>query len=165
MKHLDNNEPKDNDDLDNKLERILSDLVMDIRVAENLGKTVDEMLVPSDKAKAAITKQIIQAEKAKDNAYWERNQLVAYLASEYESHMVRHPDSDKEWEDDWRWIVCIHTPAGQMTWHIHDSECTKPFGFLLVEPDAEHWDGHTTEEKYARLAALQNELKKEENDG
>ena len=68
MKHLDNNEPKDNDDLDNKLERILSDLVMDIRVAENLGKTVDEMLVPSDKAKAAITKQIIQAEAEADTA-------------------------------------------------------------------------------------------------
>lgn len=105
-----------------------------------------------------LVKEAVLAEKsAKDTAYWERNQLVANLARQYESHMVRHPDSDKEWEDDWRWIVCIHTPAGQMTWHIKDEEATSAFGFLPVEPDAEHWDGHTTEEKYNRLLALKSE--------
>lgn len=98
-------------------------------------------------------------EEAKDNAYWERNQLVADLARQFDSHMVRHPDSDTSWEDDWRYIICIHTPAGQMTWHIHDNEATSTFGFVEVDPAGEHWDGHTTEEKYERLRKLRQENK------
>lgn len=95
--------------------------------------------------------------ESKDNAYWERMQLVAFLSHLYEAHLCRHPDEDKTWEDDWRWIVCIHTPAGQMTWHMHDSHL-EYFGHLAKKSEAmgndNHWDGHTTEEKYDRLKAL-----------
>jgi hypothetical protein len=94
----------------------------------------------------------LQAEKAsKDNAYTERNRLVAFLSSLYFSHRVRHPDSDTNWENDWRWIVCIHTPKGQMTWHIHDSHLPM---FEHLEVGEDHWDGHSMEDKYLRLEAL-----------
>lgn len=87
----------------------------------------------------------------KDHAYWERNQLVALLSHIFPSHLCLHPQEDKEWESDWRNIVCIHTPAGQACWHIHDSE--KPdFEHLPIAEN--HWDGHTTEEKYARLRRI-----------
>jgi len=85
--------------------------------------------------------------KAKDNAYWERNQLVAALSKIFPAHLAKHPESDTEWEADWRTIVVVYLPHAatslgskirdsrlsfitigksepliQMTWHIHDSE-------------------------------------------
>jgi len=43
-------------------------------------------------------------------------------------------------------------PTGQMTWHIHDSEL--PMFDHLGRASVNTWDGHTTEEKYERLAEL-----------
>lgn len=90
--------------------------------------------------------------KAKDGAYSERNNLVAALSKLFPASLERHEESDKSWEDDWRWIVFINLPTGQVSWHIHDSELP---GFNhLHRICGRVWDGHTTEEKYARLAAL-----------
>jgi hypothetical protein len=92
--------------------------------------------------------------QAKDAAYEERDRLVCALSKLWPAHLARHSDSDTTWEDDWRWIVCIHSPVGQLTWHIHDAE--RPwFDYLDVREG--DWDGHTTEDKYARLAALLRE--------
>ena len=88
-----------------------------------------------------------------DLAYSERNELVAFVSKLYPSHLTTHPDED-EWEDDWRWIVCVHSPAGQLSLHIHDSELSK-FDHLLNA--ANHWDGHTSEVKYSRLRQLPKE--------
>jgi len=89
-------------------------------------------------------------ERAKDQAFRERNRLIALLAHLYPSCLERHPEDDTEWEDDWRWIVFIHHPEGQLSWHIHDSELPLfdhvPRGIGNVK-----WDGHTIEEKYARI--------------
>ena len=105
-----------------------------------------------------ITIQRLQArverlEEAKNTAYSERQKMVQALTFIFPAHMKRHPDSDTEWENDWRNIVCVHGPAGQMTWHIHDSEAHM-FGHLNRKPDhfaACEYDGHTTDEKYRRL--------------
>ena len=94
-----------------------------------------------------------EEKKSKDNAYSERNKLVQFLSLLYPAHMKRHPEDDTDWEDDWRNIVCIHSPMGQLTWHIHDSEASM-FSHLNRAPDPFadcEWDGHTTEEKYSRL--------------
>jgi hypothetical protein len=93
--------------------------------------------------------QINNLKEEKNNAYWERNQLVVFLSKFYKSHLSLHPEEDEYWEDDWRNLVCVHLPTGQASWHIHDSE-VKYFAHLPYEPN--HWDGHTTEEKYKRLA-------------
>jgi hypothetical protein len=82
--------------------------------------------------------------------YHERNMLVAYLATCYPAHLARHPEQEP-WDDDWRWLVCVHTPAGQMTWHIHDSEYPL---FRWLPAQGNDWDGHTTEEKYTCLLGL-----------
>jgi hypothetical protein len=92
------------------------------------------------------------AVEAKDAVYAERNRLVAALSKLLPSHLARHPDTDTSWEDDWRWIVVVNVPAGQMTWHIHDSE-REMFNHLDVRADFA-WDGHTTDEKYRRLGLL-----------
>lgn len=90
---------------------------------------------------------------AKDTAYSERNKLVHLLSSIYPSWLAAHPESDKDWDPDWRWIVFIQLPTGQCSWHIHISEATM-FSHLRCGPvmPNECWDGHTTEEKYARVA-------------
>lgn len=85
----------------------------------------------------------------KDAAYAERNRLVAALSKCFPAHLYRHEGA--EWEDDWRIVVCVHLPTGQATWHIHDSEVVL---FEHLPMTKSHWDGHTTEEKYVRLAAL-----------
>ncbi|MCK9513700.1 MAG: hypothetical protein M0R28_21085 [Pigmentiphaga sp.] len=88
----------------------------------------------------------------KDLAYTERNQLVAALTKLFPASLERHPEADTEWEDDWRWIVFIDLPAGQASWHIHDSELEN-FEHLPKNVGRK-WDGHTTAEKYTRLAKL-----------
>ena len=98
-----------------------------------------------------LIEKLQSLENQKNNAYAERNELIAFMTTLYDSHLCRHPDSDKEWEDEWRWIVCIHSPAGQLTWHVHQTELPK-FYHLKVEEN--HWDGHTTEEKYERIRQI-----------
>jgi len=109
--------------------------------------------------------------EAKDNAYWERDQLVCALSKLYPSWLERHPESDKSWEDDWRWIVFIVIPGKevywemkyvqggfrvkkprQLSWHIHDSEL--PEFMHLKYKTGNSWDGHTTKEKYERLKKI-----------
>ncbi len=79
--------------------------------------------------------------------YRERARLVAYLAACYPS--VLCPASDVD-DDGWS-IVYVSTPRGQMSWHISPADLIL-FGHVPV--GAAEWDGHTTEEKYERLAEL-----------
>ena len=88
-------------------------------------------------------------ENAKNAAYAERNKLVALLSKLFPSCFGRHEEEDMTWEDDWRWIVYITLPTGQCSWHIHDSDL--PMFSHLKQGDVK-WDGHTTEEKYKRIA-------------
>lgn len=100
---------------------------------------------------AVMSRTFVTLQEARDRAYAERDRMVAALSKLFPAHLARHTDPD--WEDDWRTIVCVHLPTGQATWHIHDSE--RPwFRHLWPDPDCA-WDGHSTDEKYERLAALE----------
>jgi hypothetical protein len=103
---------------------------------------------------------------SKDQAYWERNQLVAALSKVFPSWMELHPLEDKEWDKDWRHIIYIEVPNRggnvqghqlyldkQLSWHIHDDDV--PFFKHLELKKGNSWDGHTTEEKYQRLSELE----------
>lgn len=103
----------------------------------------------------------------KVQAYAERNRLVCALSKLFPSHLNRHPDLDKDWDNDWRWIVCIHGPAGQMSWHIHDSELSMfehlhkseyPGIEAYLSYGYSDYDGHTTEDKYKRLERISAKL-------
>ncbi len=118
------NETMDNLEADNK------------RLKEQMGKFQDE---------------IARLANGKDFAYVERDRLVCALSKVFPSSLERHPDDDKEWENDWRWIVLIDLPTGQATWHIHDSELPW-FHFLKLE-EGPMWDGHSSHEKYERIHA------------
>lgn len=103
--------------------------------------------------------------QALDAVYEERNRVVAVLAKlvhslrftgVFEAHLARHPEEDKEWDDEWRWIVFIRLPApwSQLSWHIHEKELGL-FAFLPKERN--DWDHHTTEEKFKRMEAFCND--------
>lgn len=85
------------------------------------------------------------------NPYRERNMLIAHLSKIYPSHLCMHEESDKTWDKEWRIIVCVHGPKGEMAWHIHDDE-RRYFDHLIWELN--HFDGHITEEKYNRLLSI-----------
>ena len=111
-----------------------------------------ELRVQPDGAVPEPTRDEIAPLRAqKDGAYRERDACVALIAKLAASMgwrvgMARH---EGEWEDDWRWIVYIDLPTGQVSWHIHDSERE---WFDFPEYPAK-WDGHSMYEKYDRMAA------------
>lgn len=89
--------------------------------------------------------------RQKDAAYVERNKCVALIARMavalgLDAGLGRHEGED--WEDDWRNIVFVDLPSGQVSWHIHDSDLGW-FEFLGQYKGV--WDGHSTEEKYQRV--------------
>lgn len=86
-------------------------------------------------------------EAERDKAYRERAHLVAYLAACYPSEMTQEHEGD-QWP-----VVFVLGPTGQMSWHIAraDLPLFDHVGWHGLEPT---WDGHTTDEKYQRLAEL-----------
>ena len=84
-----------------------------------------------------------------DQAYTERNCLVAFLAGEYPSGLKK--TAIEGWDPEWNNCVFIDTPEGQMSWHYHDKDA---WLFEHLPPYKGEWDGHTTLEKYARLHDL-----------
>lgn len=105
-----------------------------------------------------VVDAVLEVEESKDNAYDERNRCVAALSKCFPSYLTRHDEADTEWENDWRWIVCIDLPTGQATWHIHDSDL--PY-FAHLDKGVNKWDGHSTAEKYNRLNNLKVLWRKE----
>jgi hypothetical protein len=94
-----------------------------------------------------------QAVAAKDNAYSERNLCVGVIARMAEKlgwpvWLGKHEGG--EWDHDWRNILFIETPAGQISWHLHDREMHYFERFPACDTP---WDGHSTTEKYERALA------------
>lgn len=100
------------------------------------------------------TEQILRLIRQKDAAYNERDKCLVLLALMAQRiglkvGMGLHVDKPgEEWDADWRNILFIDLPAGQVSWHIHESEAR---WFYFVGTYDGVWDGHTTEEKYQRV--------------
>lgn len=84
-----------------------------------------------------------------DGAYRERAHLVAWLAALYPAHIGYTDPAAIDWL-----VVTIETPTGQMSWHIAERDRDLFEHVRLVVSTHNVWDGHTTEEKYARLREL-----------
>ena len=97
---------------------------------------------------------IERLEAARDGAYTERNRLVALLASLFPSGTKK--TTIPGWDEAWHGCVYIDLPNGQASWHYHDREAHL---FAHLPPYQGEWDGHSTEEKYARITALAGEKK------
>jgi hypothetical protein len=126
-------------------------------VASNLRREDAEDIVQHKVDSEALQVVKASANAAKDTAYSERNMLVAALARTalhlgWRAGIRRHePDPDPTWEEDWKNVVIIDLPTGQVSWHYRDGERGL---FDELPPYAGIWDGHDTPTKYLRLAAL-----------
>jgi hypothetical protein len=83
----------------------------------------------------------------KDQAYEERNRLVALLAGIFPSG-VKHTNIPG-WNPEWHGAAYIDFPWGQASWHFHDSQAHLFAHLPLYKGE---WDGHTTEAKYEAIA-------------
>lgn len=91
-------------------------------------------------------------EAARDGAYRERAHLVALLAAMTDGAVIA-PALDLD-EPGW-WITYLNIGGRQASWHISPRDAGLFRGVERVEPDdpRAQWDGHTTDEKYAGIAA------------
>lgn len=81
-----------------------------------------------------------------DAVYRERACLLALLATHYPAHLQPDPEAP-----DWP-VLHMQLPTGQATWHIGENDLDL-FGHVRTDRH-EPWDGHSTEEKYRRIAEL-----------
>lgn len=82
----------------------------------------------------------------KDQAYLERNHLVAMLARLYPSGI--RATNIPGWSPDWHGCVYIDLPSGQISYHYHDSHS---YLFADLPPYTKEWDGHDKNTVHARL--------------
>lgn len=89
-----------------------------------------------------------QLDQAADEAYKERNILVALLSKLYPSGKAK--TAIPGWDEAWHGCVFIDFPWGQASWHFHERDA-----YLFEHLPNYHgqWDGHSTVEKYAKIVA------------
>lgn len=89
----------------------------------------------------------------KDEAYRQRNHLVAALAHLFPSGSGIRATNIDGWEPDWHGCVYVDLPTGQISYHYHDSQA----GLFADLPSyAKPWDGHDKDAVHSRLAALES---------
>ena len=123
----------------------------DVRRANDTA--VDEYIKCEEKV-IALTAERDAFTATKDGAYLERNQLVALLSKVFPAG--KKQTAIEGWSEDWHGCVYIDLPTGQASWHYHDSQA---YLFDHLPEYQGVWDGHTTDEKYERIAAIQGEVK------
>jgi len=108
----------------------------------------DEYLV-TVRAKEAAESRVREMEKRKDQAYAERNHVVAAMARLFPSGTRRTDITG--WSEDWHGCVYIDLPTGQISYHYHDSQAPL---FADLPPYTKDYDGHDKDTVHKRLAAL-----------
>jgi len=144
----------------------------DIAMAAMVGATHDraaELIAQYREDSAALASyrpwgqdSMVRADVAKaqlDNAYDERNRLVAALARSVVDSgglawLGRHEGDPAHWDPEWLNVVYVELPTGQCSWHVHDGDL--PLFAFLQQANLQPWDGHSTIEKYDRLDAFAN---------
>ena len=89
--------------------------------------------------------------EAVNGLYRERAHLVAHLAAYYPAVAGYTDPAATDWL-----VVTLDLPEGQASWHIarRDEDLFEH----VPRVDAVEWDGHTTEQKYARIAEATRRL-------
>ena len=82
-----------------------------------------------------------------ENIYRERARLIAFITRIFPSHGTYENLDEPGWL-----VVFVDTPEGQLSWQIHPDDEDLFSDLRLISENK--WDGHTTKEKYERLARL-----------
>ena len=101
-----------------------------------------------DKRYEAFAKLVAEhARENTNNAYKERNQLVALLSTVFPSGKAK--TAIEGWDEAWHGCVYIDFPWGQASWHYHTDD---EWMFEHLPQYTMQWDGHTTDAKYRAIA-------------
>ena len=100
-----------------------------------------------------LRERVRELEAERDGAYNERNRLVALLAAIMPSAKTR--TNIPGWDPAWDGCIFIELPTGQASWHYHEREAEL---FDHVTERHVEWDGHSTAQKYERIAACRSDL-------
>jgi hypothetical protein len=117
----------------------------------------DDRIAALERGMAALTERVGRLEDAApaepldslNDVYAERNAVVLAFARMAEDEGWPVAQVVDSTEPDWP-VLLIETPYGQVSWHLR--RCEMPSDIPTAV--GWHWDGHTTAEKYARLARL-----------
>ncbi len=116
-------------------------------------ESIDRLFLELSQFTQATTAKERALELAKDGAYLERNKcvaLIARMALTMGLKAGRAKTAIEGWSEDWHGCIYIDLPAGQVSWHFHDSQLSL---FIDLPHYSGSWDGHDTPEKYRRCAA------------
>lgn len=97
-----------------------------------------------------VGEQKQSVEQERDRAYRERAHLVALLAAMTDGAAIAlAPDVD---EPGWQ-ILYLTLGGRQASWHIspRDAELFEGVDHVPADSERAQWDGHTTDDKYARI--------------
>jgi hypothetical protein len=120
-------------------------------LTEENARLARDLYAASVDRKNALAR-VKELEAAKYGAYLERNQCVALIARM--AHKLGCVTGQTEmaiegWDPEWNGLVFVELPTGQASWHFHKSQK----GLFIDIPYRKfEWDGHTTKEKYQRVA-------------
>jgi hypothetical protein len=94
----------------------------------------------------------MSVEETKDLAYWERNMLaLRYADGWYNDDVIDYQIPGDDWYvykpryEGWRRVLSLD--MGKITFHVPDN-----FDVGNLPEIERNWDGHTTEQKWARIA-------------
>lgn len=138
-----------------RLERWIESLTESVPGTGLVWTTKDEVRAAFAAMRSLDATQAVEPglREALNAAYRERNAVVAALirSNGWPAEVVMAPDTEG-----W-WIVYAETPQGQVSWHIGPDDMDLfsdwPVAFGSRKSP---WDGHSTEEKYRRLAAARS---------
>lgn len=156
------------DDYREEVSRLTADvarlrgLLNEARIAEPAQPAAGHVLVMRsavalrDAEIERLRELVTKIEAERDGTYRERARLVAFLAACYPSEIIEQPG---KFADEWP-VIYVTGPTGQLSWHLSRADLDL-FGHVQrfidvrrVGDEEPRWDGHTTEEKYERLARL-----------
>lgn len=117
---------------------------------DNERDTIPDLAVEIDRLRVELKEMTDR----KEAAYEERDYVVALMvrlagAAGWPFGLLDHEGED--WGPEWKKVVVIETPEGQMAWHF---PAVRASLFEGIPAHGRVWDGHTTDEKYRRLKAV-----------
>lgn len=87
-------------------------------------------------------------------AFTQRDELLAVWSKWWDSHLMHKDSSDAA---DWPYMLCIHSPTGNLVYHIA-AERIKMFSHLMFDDGRHEWDGSGQVERSKRIEMLGDDL-------
>jgi len=122
-----------------------------VELTETALRGIHEALRAAQFELASRQGEIDRLKRAKDTAYGERNKLLVFVARLCRALGFRVGmgfDNDQGGDADFRNVLYIDLPTGQVSWHIPEWEL--PLFKELPQYGGE-WDGHDSHTKWHRL--------------